>query len=110
MFQLRFRLNRCSSGAAWVEGSSTGVSTAGVYGTASLADGVHGVTSGARSSAVSGISVGTTGTAHGVYGRSSNGQGVYGTSSNGNGIEGHSTAYVRRQERSPADRPCNAEI
>ncbi|MGB8909829.1 MAG: hypothetical protein WCC84_13885 [Candidatus Cybelea sp.] len=79
MFQLRFRLNRVTVvGAVAVgmavaassfgivraerapdsEGSSTGVSTAGVYGTASLADGVHGVTSGAGSSSVSGISIG----------------------------------------------------
>jgi hypothetical protein len=82
----------CSTGAACVEGNSTGTSTAGVYGTAAIADGVHGVTSGAGSSGVSGISTGTTGTGHGVYGRSSNGQGVYGTSSNSNGVEGHSTA------------------
>jgi len=82
----------CSSGAACVEGKSTGTNTAGVYGTASIADGVHGVTSGAGSSGVSGISIGTAGTAHGVYGRSSNGQGVYGTSASSNGVEGHSTA------------------
>jgi hypothetical protein len=88
----RSRTYNCSSGAACVEGRSTGMSTAGVYGTASIADGVHGVTSGAGSSGVSGISIGSTGTAHGVYGRSSNGQGVYGTSSISNGVEGHSAA------------------
>jgi hypothetical protein len=88
----RSKTYSCSSGAACLEGRSTGTSTVGVYGTASIADGVHGVTSGAGSSGVSGISTGTTGTAHGVYGRSSNGQGVYGTSSSSNGVEGHSAA------------------
>lgn len=88
----RSKTYSCSSGAACVEGRSTGTSTAGVYGTASIADGVHGVTAGAGSSGVSGISIGSTGTAHGVYGRSSNGQGVYGTSASSNGVEGHSTA------------------
>lgn len=83
----------CSSGAACVEGSSTGTSTWGVYGTSTSADGVHGVTSSSNgNSGTSGISIGTSGSAHGVYGRSSNGQGVYGTSSSNNGVEGHSTA------------------
>jgi|HubBroStandDraft_4_1064222.scaffolds.fasta_scaffold00003_15 hypothetical protein len=83
----------CSSGTACLEGSSTGSSTWGVYGTAESADGVHGVTSATNgNSGTSGISTGTSGSAHGVYGRSSNGQGVYGTSSSNNGVEGHSTA------------------
>ncbi len=82
----------CSGRTACVEGNSTGSSTWGVYGSASIADGVHGVTAGPGSSGVSGISTGTTGTAHGVYGKSSNGQGVYGTSSTNNGVEGHSSA------------------
>ena len=82
----------CSSGTACLEGSSTGSSTWGVYGTATTSDGVHGVTSATNgNSGASGISTGTSGSAHGVYGRSSNGQGVYGTSSSNNGVEGHST-------------------
>ena len=82
----------CSSGTACVEGSSTGSSTWGVYGTSISADGVHGVTSSTNgNSGTSGISTGTSGSAHGVYGRASNGQGVYGTSSSNNGVEGHST-------------------
>jgi hypothetical protein len=82
----------CSSGTACLEGSSTGSSTWGVYGTATTSDGVHGVTSSTNgNSGASGISTGTTGSAHGVYGRASNGQGVYGTSSSNNGVEGHST-------------------
>ncbi len=83
---------RCSTGTACVEGSSTGSSTWGVYGTSVSADGIHGVTSATNgNSGTSGISTATTGSAHGVYGRSSNGQGVYGTSSSNNGVEGHST-------------------
>jgi hypothetical protein len=82
----------CNTRVACVEGNSTGSSTWGVYGTSTIADGVHGVTAGPGSSGVSGISTGTTGTAHGVYGKSSNGQGVYGSSSTNNGIEGHSSA------------------
>jgi hypothetical protein len=82
----------CSSGTACLEGSSTGSSTWGVYGTATTSDGIHGVTSSTNgNSGASGISTGTTGSAHGVYGRASNGQGVYGTSSSNNGVEGHST-------------------
>jgi len=83
----------CSTRTACVEGNSTGSATWGVYGNATIADGVHGVTAGAGSSGVSGISTGTTGTAHGVYGKSSNGQGVYGTSASSNGVEGHSTLW-----------------
>ena len=86
------RTYTCSTRAACVEGNSTGSTTWGVYGTSSIADGVHGVTAGPGSSGVSGISTGTTGTAHGVYGKSSNGQGVYGASSTNNGVEGHSSA------------------
>ncbi|MGC1381731.1 MAG: hypothetical protein WA814_11995 [Candidatus Baltobacteraceae bacterium] len=83
----------CSSGTACVEGSSTGSSTWGVYGTSASADGVHGVSSTTNgNSGTSGISTATTGSGHGVYGRSSNGQGVYGTSSSDNGVEGHSSA------------------
>ncbi len=83
---------RCSMGMACVEGSSTGSSTWGVYGTSVSADGVHGVTTATNgNSGTSGISTATTGSAHGVYGRSSNGQGVYGTSSSNNGVEGHSS-------------------
>jgi hypothetical protein len=78
----------CNGPTACVEGDSTGSNTWGVYGSASIADGVHGVTAGAGSSGVSGIS---TGTAHGVYGKSSNGQGVYGTSVSSNGVEGHTS-------------------
>jgi hypothetical protein len=82
----------CTSGMACVEGSSSGSSTWGVYGTSVSADGVHGVTSTTNgNSGTSGISTGTTGQGHGIYGRSSNGQGVYGTSSSSNGIEGHSS-------------------
>jgi hypothetical protein len=82
----------CNTGAACVEGNSTGTTTWGVYGISSTADGVHGVTAATNgNSGASGISTGTSGSAHGVYGRSSNGQGVYGMSSSGNGIEGHST-------------------
>ncbi|MGB6522860.1 MAG: hypothetical protein WBE83_13930 [Candidatus Cybelea sp.] len=82
----------CGSGMACVEGSSTGSSTWGVYGTSVSADGVHGVTgTTSGNSGTSGISTGTTGQGHGIYGRSSNGQGVYGTSSSNNGVEGHST-------------------
>ncbi len=83
----------CNSGAACLEGNSTGSGTWGVYGVGTSADGVHGVTSSTNgNSGTSGISTGTSGSAHGVYGRSSNGQGVYGTSSSNNGVEGHSTA------------------
>jgi len=83
----------CSSGSACVEGSATGSSTWGVYGTSVSADGVHGVTHSTNgNSGTTGISTGTTGSAHGIYGRSSNGQGVYGTSSSDNGVEGHSSA------------------
>jgi len=82
----------CSSGTACVEGSSTGSSTWGVYGVGTSSDGVHGITSATNgNSGASGISTATTGSAHGVYRRSSNGQGIYGTSSSNNGVEGHST-------------------
>ena len=82
----------CSSGAACVEGSSSGPMTWGVYGVGAITDGVHSVTSSTNgNSGTSGISTGMTGSAHGVYGRSSNGQGVFGTSSSNNGVEGHST-------------------
>jgi hypothetical protein len=82
----------CSTGTACLEGDSSGASTWGVYGIASTADGVHGVTTSTDgNSGTSGISTATTGSAHGVYGRSTNGQGVYGTSSTTNGVEGHST-------------------
>jgi hypothetical protein len=41
-------------------------------------------------SAVAGVATNSSGSAHGVYGRSSNGQGVYGESDDGsNGVEGH---------------------
>lgn len=88
----RSRTYHCSSGTACVEGSSSGSSTWGVYGTSADADGVHGVSNTTNgNSGTSGISTATSGSGHGVYGRSSNGQGVYGTSSSNNGVEGHST-------------------
>jgi hypothetical protein len=88
----RSRTYHCSGGTACVEGSSSGSSTWGVYGTLADADGVHGVSNTTNgNSGTSGISTATSGSGHGVYGRSSNGQGVYGTSSSNNGVEGHST-------------------
>lgn len=71
----------CSSGTACVEGNSTGGNTWGVYGMGAIGDGVHGITSSTNgNSGTSGISTGKTGSANGVYGRSSNGPGVYGIS------------------------------
>lgn len=88
------RIFTCSSGTACVEGSATGATTWGVYGTATNTDGVHGVTSTTTGgSGVAGISMATSGTAaYGVYGSSHNGVGVYGktTLKGGIGVEGDS--------------------
>jgi hypothetical protein len=85
---------KCSSGTACLTGDSTGSKTFGVYaeGTGGW-DALHAVTTTTvGNSAISGISTGTTGTGHGVYGKSSNGNGVYGTSSGAAGVYGISTA------------------
>jgi hypothetical protein len=83
----------CSSGAACVEGNSTGSKTWGVYGASKSADGVHGVTNSTNgNSAVAGISTGNTGSGHGIFGKSSNGYGVEGesTGSGSVGVYGES--------------------
>jgi len=83
----------CNSGTACLEGNSTGASSVGLYGVATLDTAVLGTSAATNgNSGVAGISTGSSGSGHGVYGRSSNGQGVYGTSSSGNGVEGHASA------------------
>ena len=50
----------CSAGTACLEGNSSGASTWGVYGNATTADGVHGITSSTNgNSGASGISLRT---------------------------------------------------
>jgi hypothetical protein len=84
----------CSTGAACLEGSSTGGSTTGVEGTSKSANGIEGTTTATNGdSAVAGISSGATGHANGVYGRSSNGPGLYGSSSTANAVEGHANTF-----------------
>jgi hypothetical protein len=81
----------CSSGTACLEGLAGGSAVDGVYGNSS-GNGTHGVygtsnwagaalyaSSTSGGSGVSGVSTSTSGSANGVYGRSTNGPGVYGT-------------------------------
>jgi hypothetical protein len=70
----------CSSGAACLEGNSSGSSTAGLYGVSS-GSAVVGKTTGIDGNAgIVGYSGGSSGQGLGVYGFSSNGYGVYGMS------------------------------
>jgi hypothetical protein len=71
-----------------VSGSSSGNGTHGVYGTSTWA-GVTGYTSATDGVGVFGQTTVSSGSAHGVYGKSSNGPGVYGTSSVTYGASGY---------------------
>jgi hypothetical protein len=83
----------CKTGAACVEGSSTGSGTWGVYGVGTKDDGVRGVTSTASGgNGVSGLATGSSKSSNGIYGKSTNAAGIYGISTHSWGVEGVSSA------------------
>jgi hypothetical protein len=82
----------CSSSGYCLVWQNTGAG-GGIEGQGTSGNGVEGTTSSTTgNSAVAGIASNLSGSAHGVYGRSSNGQGVYGKSTSANGVEGHTSS------------------
>jgi hypothetical protein len=75
-------VERCNAGTACIQGNSSGPRVWGVYGVATTADGVRGVSSAETTdgAGVAGINNKVTGHSRGVYGFAGNGAGVVGVS------------------------------
>jgi hypothetical protein len=75
-------VERCNTGTACIQGNASGPRVWGVYGLASTADGVRGVSSAETTdgAGVAGINNKVTGHSRGVYGFAGNGPGVVGAS------------------------------